>query len=58
MGPAQVVKDGGDPEGEQSFSTTSGLGAQFSFEAADSVAILDTEAAANLACFRRMAHRN
>ena len=48
----------GGPECTQSFSTTLDLGVQFLFEEAASVVVLDIGAAANLACFRLLAHRN
>ena len=56
--PSTLVGPGG-PERmcERPFSTTLGVGGQFACVRGDSIAVLDTGATANLACFKWLANR-
>ena len=56
--PSTLVGPGG-PERmcERPFSTTLGVGGQFACVSGDSIAVLDTGATANLACFKWLANR-
>ena len=54
----QSAEDGKGPACEQSYRATLDRGSQFLFVEEASVAVLHTGAAANLACFRRLARRN
>ena len=52
--PGPSVKNEGGPTCEQSFSTTLDLGGQILFREAECVVVIETGAAANLACPRRL----